>query len=31
MRVSLTSSDPAAVMGFKGGSSVFFPIVEGKF
>jgi hypothetical protein len=31
MRVSLTSSDPAAVMGFKGGSSVFLPIVEGKF
>ncbi|KAJ5896800.1 uncharacterized protein N7473_006199 [Penicillium subrubescens] len=31
MPVSLTSSDSAAVMGFKGGSSVFLPIVEGKF
>lgn len=31
MRVSLTSSNPAAVMGFKGCSSVFLPIVEGKF
>lgn len=31
MRVSLTSSNPAAVMGFKGGSSVFLPIVEREF